>query len=231
MAEFDINKVKGNDRFIAGGAVLLFVLSFFPWYSVSYKGSGSLGSLGTGGSVSLWGAYGIFKLAIILALLAGGIVIARLMGALDSVNLPAGVNLITLAASGLATVIFVLRLINSFHSAGAGDFKVSAHPGFGWWVGILVSAAMTYFAFLNFKSSGEQLPTQLQTFGQSTPPPPATPPGYPPTAPTASTPAPPAPPQAPQAPMTPQSNVAPPTEAIAPPQAPTQDPGYPKTGP
>ncbi len=202
MADFDINKVQGNDRFIAGGGVLLFILSFFPWYSVS--------GFGGSNSISLWSAYGILKLALLLAIAASAVVIARLMGALDSVQLPAGVNLITLAASGLATVIFVLRLLGSFDSAGSGAIKISAHPGFGWWLGILVSGAMTYFAFLNFKTSGEQLPTKP---GSATPP---APPVYP------------APPTAPVRPQSP----APPTEAITPPPPPpNQPPGYPPTAP
>ena len=127
MAEFDLNKVKGNDRYIAGGAALIFVLSFFPWYTVSYTGA---------------------------------IVIARLMGALDNVQLPAGINLITLVVSGLATAILLLRLVNAYHSAGSGAVKVSAHPGFGWYLAILVSGAMTFFAYLNFQTSGEQLPNR-----------------------------------------------------------------------
>lgn len=157
MAEFDINKIKGNDRFIAGGAVLLLVLSFFPWYSVSTKGMGGFGGSNSG---NLWDVYGILKLALLLALGAGAVVVARLMGALDSVKLPAGVNLITLALSAAATAIFVLRLIGAYDSAGSGQFKVSAHPAFGWYVGLLVSGAMTYFAFMNFKASGEEMPTK-----------------------------------------------------------------------
>ncbi len=166
MAEFDIKKVQGNDRFIAGGAVLLLIVSFFPWYSVSAKGLGGFGGATSG---NLWEIFGILKLALLLAVAAGGIVIARLMGALDNVTLPAGVNLITLALSGMATLIFLLRLLGAFDSAGSGDFKVSAHPGFGWYIGLLLSGAMTYFAFLNFKTSGEQLPNKPGT------PPPAVP--------------------------------------------------------
>jgi hypothetical protein len=168
MAEFDINKVQGNDRFIAGGAVILLVVSFFPWRTSSVSG---------GGHASAWGSgsYGWPKLAILLALVAGGIVIARLMGALSSVTLPAGVNLITLAVTGLATVILLLQFVFGFKSF----FGVSLHPGFGYYVGLLVSAAMTYFAFLNFKASGEELPAKPG----ATPPPPSTPPGFPPTGP------------------------------------------------
>jgi hypothetical protein len=169
MAEFDINKVQGNDRFIAGGAIVMIIASFFPWRSVSVRGFG-------GGHVSAWGSggYGWPKLAILLALVAGAIVIARLMGALDSVTLPAGINLITLAVTGLATVILLLQYVFGFKNfAGA-----SLHPGFGYYVGILVSGAMTYFAFLNFKTSGEQLPTKPG----SALPPATTPPGFPPPA-------------------------------------------------
>lgn len=213
MAEFDINKVQGNDRFIAGGAVALIILSFFPWYAVSGAGHSS--------SVSMWDAYGWNKLAWFLAVAAGAIVIARLMGALDSVNLPAGVNLITLALSGLATLIFLLRLVTSFKSESIFGVTISAHPSFGWYLGLVVSGAMTYFAFLNFKSSGEQLPSQFPGSSGTS----STPPSYPPP--------PSAPPTAP-IPMTPQSDVAPPTAYIPqpPPTPPTgQDPGYPKTGP
>lgn len=164
MAEFDINKLKGNDRFIAGGAVAIFVLSFLPWYTVSYKGAlGTFGGFGTSGSVNGWsGPYGFKVLGILLALAAGAIVIARLMGALDNVELPAGVNLITLVTSGLATAILVLRLAGTYHSAGSGALKVSAHPGFGWYLAILVSGAMTYFAFLSFQASGETVPSVPQ---------------------------------------------------------------------
>lgn len=167
MAEFDINKVKGNDRFIAGGAILLLVVSFFPWYAVS--SNGGLG-LGGGASGNLWNIYGLLKLALLLALIAGALVLARLMGALDNVSLPVGVNLLTLVLSGLATAIFTFRLLGSFDSFGSGDFKVSAHPSFGWYIGIAISAAMTYFAFLNFKASGEQMPNK-----PGTAPPPAAP--------------------------------------------------------
>jgi hypothetical protein len=179
MADFDIDKVKGNDRYIAGGAVLVLVLSFFPWYSISYKGSGLGAGFGAGGSVSAWHAYGINKLAILLAVVAGAIVIARLMGALDNVKLPAGINLITLAVSALATAILVLRLIGAYKSAGSGAFKISAHPGFGWYLAILASGAMTYFAFLNFKASGEAIPDMPGRAAGTTPPPPA-PGAYPP---------------------------------------------------
>lgn len=148
MADFDIKKVQGNDRFIAGGALVLLIVSFFPWRT---------SSLG-GGHASAWGSgsYGWPKLAILLALVAGGIVIARLMGALNDVTLPAGINLITLAFTGLATLILLLQFVFGFKSF----FGVSLHPGFGYYVGLLVSAAMTYFAFLNFKVSGEQLPSK-----------------------------------------------------------------------
>ena len=168
MANFDVNQVKGNDRFIAGGAVILLIDSFLHWYTVSFKGAAAaLANIGGGASGNLWDTpYGILKLALFLALAAGALVIARLVGALDNVKLPAGINVLTLGASGLATLIFVLRLLGTYK----GNSLVSAHPTYGWYIGVLVSGAMTYFAFLNFKASGEALPTMP---GSTPPPPPA----------------------------------------------------------
>lgn len=169
MAEFDINQVKGNDRFIAGGAIILLIDSFLPWYTFSFKGAGAaLANLSGDSTGNLWDIYGILKLALVLALAAGALVIARLVGALDNVKLPTGINVLTLGASGLATVIFLLRLLGAFKSNSVLGTSVSAHPAYGWYIGLLVSGAMTYFAFLNYKASGEALPTRPG----STPPPP-----------------------------------------------------------
>ena len=171
MANFDINQVKGNDRFIAGGAVILLIDSFLHWYTFSFKGAGAaLANVGGGASGNLWNIYGILKLALFLALAAGALVIARLVGALDSVKLPAGINVLTLATSGLATIIFLLRMLGAYKSNSLLGTTVSAHPTYGWYIGVLVSGAMTYFAFLNFKASGEALPTMP---GSTPPPPPA----------------------------------------------------------
>lgn len=178
MAQFDINQVKGNDRFIAGGAVLLFILSFLHWVSVSsstVKIAGqSIGGKSAG--ANLWHAYGWNKTALILVLIAGGIVIARLMGALDNLQLPVGINLLTLALCALASLIFLLRFLFAFKSDNAFGIKLSSHPSYGWYLGLLVSFAMTYFAYLNFMKSGEQLPSKA-----SNTPPPANP-EYPPPA-------------------------------------------------
>ena len=169
MADFDINQVKGNDRYIAGGAIILLIDSFLSWYTYSFKGPVAALTATGHDSGSLWHQpYGFLKLALILSLVAGALVIARLMGSLDNVNLPAGINIITLALSGLATFIFLLRFLTAFKSNSILGASISAHPAFGWYIGLLVSGAMTYFAFLNFKASGEALPTRPG----STPPPP-----------------------------------------------------------
>ncbi len=160
MAEFDINKIQGNDRYIAGGAVALIVLSFFSWYTVSFSaGDSALGDLGSSGSGSLWDAgYGTLKLALLLAVLAGVTVLGRLMGFLDPAKLPVGINVLTLFASGGATLLFLLRLVTSFKSETVLTAEVSGHPAYGWYLGLAVSAAMTYFAYRNVQAAGEAIP-------------------------------------------------------------------------
>lgn len=172
MAEFDLSKVKGNDRFIAGGAAALVVLSFLDWYTFSFDGAGSeFGSIGLGGaSGNLWDIYGILKLALLLAVAAGVLVLGRLMGWLDATALPAGINVLTLFASGGATLIFLLRMATAYKSEKVLTTSISAHPTYGWYLGLAVSAAMTYFAYLNVKASGEAIPGL-----PGTPPPPPAP--------------------------------------------------------
>ena len=157
MATFDISRVRGNDRVVAGGAAVLLVLSFFSWYTVKAPSLAGFG--GTAASGNLWDTYGWLKVALLLAVAAGALVVARLAGALDDVQLPVGVHLLTLALSGAATALFVLRLLGSFHSVSFGGYTVSAHPAFGWYLGIVVSAVMTAFAYLSYQASGEQLPS------------------------------------------------------------------------
>lgn len=158
MAEFDLSKVQGNDRFIAGGAAALVVLSFLDWYTFSFSGPAAELGIGGGASGNLWDVFGILKLALLLAVVAGVLVLGRLMGFLDPTNLPVGINVLTLLTSGAATIIFLLRMITSYKSADVFTTTVSAHPAYGWYLGLAVSAAMTYFAYRNVQASGETIP-------------------------------------------------------------------------
>ena len=179
MAEFDLDKVKGNDRYIAGGAVALVVLSFLSWYTVSFSAGGAdLGSFGGSGSGSLWDAhYGSLKLALLLAVVAGVLVLARLMGWLDSTELPLGINVLTLLTSGVATLLLLLRLVTSFKSQKVLTASVSGHPAYGWYLGLAVSAAMTYFAYRNVQAAGETIPgLPAKQAPNNQPPPPTDPP-------------------------------------------------------
>jgi hypothetical protein len=145
----------------------LVILSFLDWYSFSFSGLGS--ELGADRGYSLWNAhYGILKLALLLAVVAGVLVLGRLMEYLEPTKLPVGVNVLTLFASGAATLIFLLRMVTSYKSENLLGTSVSAHPAYGWYLGLAVSAAMTYFAYRNVTASGESIPGLT---GTSSPPP------------------------------------------------------------
>jgi hypothetical protein len=92
------------------------------------------------------------------------------MGFVDASKLPVGINVLTLFASGGATLIFLLRMVTAYKSEKVLTTSVSAHPAYGWYLGLAVSAAMTWFAYRNVTASGETIPGM-----PGTPPPPSAP--------------------------------------------------------
>jgi hypothetical protein len=192
----DFSKFKTSDWLKVGGALAFFIFGFFDWLSVeaggiTYKSGNVFDFTWTG--VIPWLL--ILAVGIIAFLLAAGV--------MKPGNLPW--SLIFLAASALATLLLLIRLLfnpldgkDAFESAGG-----SVDRGIGMWLCTLAAIAVLAGSFLGFKESGGEL-SQLtdmnklkSSFGGSTPPPP--PPGMtpPPPPPPGGTPPPPPPPPPP----------------------------------
>lgn len=118
----------------AGG--LAFLLSVFPYYTVSFDGGFGFGA--AGGSISAW--HGLFGWFGALAALAGAAVLAL---ALLGVKLGIPTRLVSVAGFGVAALCVVLAL---FVIPGRGDCAgikvcedaVNYGHGFGYWVSVLV---------------------------------------------------------------------------------------------
>jgi hypothetical protein len=192
MAEFDVKQLKGNDRFIVGGGVLVFLASFFPWYGGSFSGAGSSFS----SSVRGWSAGGLAVLGILLCVAAAAFVVLTIMGTLKDVTLPTGPALLVAGASGLGAVFFLLRWI-TLPSGGVSGLAGSYHygPRIGLFLALGGAVVQAAFAVLSFRTSGETIPGLGQPGGTAVPPPPPPPPSYPP--PPVTPPAPPATPDSP----------------------------------
>jgi hypothetical protein len=143
---------------IAGGLAL--ILSFIgSYYTVSYDGPGGVGiSSGT----NAWTSYA--TLGVLLIIAATAIIAVK---AFAGESLPAGApwSLIAAAAAGLGTLLVIARAIFD----NAPNFPgVSAGPGWSGYLLFVAGIALTVFAVLLFKSSGEKLPEFNK--GGNTPP-------------------------------------------------------------
>ncbi|KRC64010.1 hypothetical protein ASE12_04100 [Aeromicrobium sp. Root236] len=129
---------------IAGG--LSIILSFFGAY-VRVSGGGVSKNVS-----NAWDSYA--TLGILLVIVATVIIAIK---AFAAENLPDGVpwNLVALAAAGLGTLLLILR---AFTYSDGGFTGIDVGPGWSGWVLFITTIALTVFAFLLFKASGEKIP-------------------------------------------------------------------------
>jgi hypothetical protein len=161
MPGFDVKQIKRNDQVILGAGILFLLLSFFaPFYGVSYHGAGGFGG---SASVTAWHSYGF--LAVLLIIIAVGIVAARVLGNASLPALPIGPNLLVVVLSGLGTLLLLLRGF-TYKSASGGGYSVGLK--WGAWVLYILAIAVVVGAVLNLMASGEKVawdPTAMNKGG------------------------------------------------------------------
>ncbi len=145
MAEFDVKRVTTLEWAGIGAGLLAFIVSFFPWYSVSYAGFGE--------SISAWNT-GIGAWLPILMLMAAAVLIALPHFGVQVARVP----LIWLSLAAAAVVIIVLRWVTLPDDGGLGtglltDSGLEAGAGFGLFVGLVVAIASGVAAFLAFRAA------------------------------------------------------------------------------
>jgi len=151
MAEFDLKRLTPLEWAGAGGGALVFIVSFFPWYSVDYAGFG--------GSLSAWGTGFLALLSVLLLMAAGGLVLAPHLG-MKVDRLP----LIWLSLSGAATLFILIQWLILPDDGGIGDFGllgdsgIESGAGFGLIVGLLLAIVSTTAAFLTFRGAPKEAP-------------------------------------------------------------------------
>ncbi|HEV8558884.1 MAG TPA: hypothetical protein VGR06_21135 [Actinophytocola sp.] len=143
MVNFDAKRVTPLEWAGIGAGALAFIVSFFPWYSVSFGVEG-LG-LGIDTSVSAWNAGFLAWFACLLLVAAGVVVILPHFGT-EVPNLA----MIWLGLSGLALVFIVIRWLTFPSASGFGG---SAGASFGLFVGLVIAVVSGVAAFLNFRSA------------------------------------------------------------------------------
>ena len=245
----DLNKLGRTEQVLAAAGLVLFVVSFFPWYSYSYGGAFG----GTySNTISAWSyPSGFEDWFPILLLLAYGIVLA-LPAFGVTVNAPFLANpknraAIGLALSAFATLLFAIQGLTYPSLDGAGG------PSWGYFAGLVIVIAAGVQSYRGYTQSGgsfsklgamftvdaaaRQQGQQQPYYGQQQAQPPYGAPGGPGAQPPYGQPQPPygAQPQPPQQPPYAQQPTQPlPQQPYAPPPAqpptPPQDPQQPYYG-
>jgi hypothetical protein len=153
MAAIGGRNVGTNDLVVMGTGVLMFIVSFFPWYGASFAGFSS--------TVSGWSAGFGAWFSILLVIAVSGVTAARVFGGRAMPAVGGGVSwaFITAAVSALAFIIILLRWI-TFPS---GSHGVSAGGRFGIYIGLVLALVQAVYGYLSITAAGEKLPWQKST--------------------------------------------------------------------
>ena len=170
----DFKSLNKLDQAVLGLGVVAFILSFFHFITVSVSGASGLSGLGGYGHITAWHGWGFF--GMLLVLVATALAAVRLFAPTSLPKLPVGINLLTLALSGLGFLFLLIEGLTNMKSEGVTGFKVSEHIGIAGWLLLLVVLGQAAAAFLLFKSSGEVMPDfkamQANRTAGAVPPPP-----------------------------------------------------------
>ncbi|MDF1703360.1 MAG: hypothetical protein P1U38_01150 [Aeromicrobium sp.] len=171
----DLSKINPLNlgALVAGG--LTIILSFIPSY-VTASIDSDIAGVNFSSGTSAWDSFAVLGVLLLVAATA-----AIAVKVFAPQVIPAGVpiNLAAAGAAGLGTLLLILRAFTY-----SGGFGVDVGPGWSGYAIFITSIALTVFAALGFKDSGEKLPDFNNNGG-----------GQPPAGPT-----PPAPPAGPPAP-------------------------------
>ena len=146
----DFSKFKTPDWLMIGGGIGIFVFGFFEWVTVSGFGFSS-----SGGNVFDFFWTGTIPWILLIA--SAVVTFLLVQGTLKQDQLPW--PLVLLAATGLASLLLLLRII--FNPIDGKDLIESAGSDVGRGIGMILSVisglVATAGAYLNFQASGGNL--------------------------------------------------------------------------
>jgi hypothetical protein len=149
----DLKRLSSLDRAIAGGAGVVFIAGFLPWWG--YNGPLSLYST----SVTGWSAGFSAWAGILLLTLAGVYLVLRR----SDVSLPStrvGPSVLVAGGAALGLLLVILRWLTlpRVHGGAAGSIGAK----YGIWLAIIAGIVEVAAAVAELRASGEPLPWQPQ---------------------------------------------------------------------
>jgi hypothetical protein len=167
----DLRSLPPFDLGILIAGVLIFIVSFFPYYGASTSGASIAGTnIGAQSeSVTAWHSYSV--LALLLLLLATGVAAVAIFAASSAPQLPIGLRWITAGLSALGGLLYVIRLFTlSHHSESIAGFKVSEGVRWGGYLLLLIVLVHVACSVISALSSDEQVPWQQRSSSPTAPP-------------------------------------------------------------
>jgi hypothetical protein len=127
----NLNKLSTAEKAIAGGGILMFIASFFNWWSFSEAGFSASQS---GWEGAIWSV-----LAILICLALAALVLATKFGNVNMPDLPENVTW-GKVFGGAAVAVVVLMLLKAWRISAmdAGGFDI------GFFLGLIAAAAVVY---------------------------------------------------------------------------------------
>ena len=168
-----MDRLSTGDKFVAGGGIVLLVLSFLkPW---AESDVGQFGDIPGVGDVegSAWSEfYGFFplKLALILAIVAVGIGLAKAAG----VEVPTVPPITFVAVGGGILLLVLLTMLIGPRGSEIQFGGIGIERGLWLWVSIIPAAAMAWGGYMLMQEESTGAPPRTTSYGGEAPPPPPT---------------------------------------------------------
>jgi hypothetical protein len=157
--KIDLGRLSQLDRGIVGGAAVVFISGFLPWYG--YSGPLSVYSA----SVSGFGSGFTGWAGILLLFVAGAYLFLRRME-VAMPDLPVGPAVAVAGVAALGLLLVIIRWL-SFPSVHAG-LAGSIGSKYGVWVALIAGIVEVGCAVVELRASGEQLPwAQTEQTGEA----------------------------------------------------------------
>lgn len=138
----DLKKLSRTEQIIGASAIVMFIASFLPWFTASYKGFAST-------SINAWSSdvgffWGVVPVLLALGLLAH-IVITHFV---ENVKLPDWPWPMIYMVGGIAAAaLVILKLLIGIDTHGAGVLGVDVSRGIGIFLAALAGLGLAYGGF------------------------------------------------------------------------------------
>jgi hypothetical protein len=155
----DLRSLPPFDLGVLASGVLVFIVSFFPYYGVHSSGE-KIGGVSIGGgsaSVSAWHSYS--TLALLLILLATIVAAVAIFASSSIPTLPVGPRWIAAGLSALGGLLYIIRLFTlPHHSDGVAGFKITEGVKWGGYLLLLIVLVNVACTVVSALSSNEDVP-------------------------------------------------------------------------